>query len=85
MLPSITFCCLITSSMRAFSMSKSAEPIFLSVWAMRLQHGAGLLDLGAHLLDDLFGLRNLGIEILQLAIRFLPPLRPRNIGAAPGD
>ena len=34
MLPSITFCCLITSSMRAFSMSKSAAPIFLSVWAM---------------------------------------------------
>ena len=34
MLPSITFCCLMTSSMRAFSMSKSAAPIFLSVWAI---------------------------------------------------
>ena len=37
----------------------------------RLQHGAGLLDLGAHLLDDLFGLRNLGIEILKCRHEFL--------------
>ena len=31
----------------------------------RVEHGAGLLDLRAHVLDDLFGPGNLGIEILQ--------------------
>ena len=33
-LPSMTFCCFSTSSMRAFSMSKSVAPIFWSVLAI---------------------------------------------------
>ena len=37
-------------------------------------HGAGLLDLGAHLLDDLLGLGNLGIEILQCRHMVSPQL-----------
>ena len=38
----------------------------------RVEHGAGLLDLGAHVLDDLLGLGNFGIEILQCRHRGLP-------------
>jgi hypothetical protein len=40
------------------------RPILASVLA-NLSRTAGLLDLGAHLLDDLFGLLDLGVEILQ--------------------
>ena len=50
MLPSITFCCLSTSWMRAFSMSKSACADLLVRCGELVEHVAGLLDLGAHLL-----------------------------------
>lgn len=38
----------------------------------RVEHGAGLLDLSAHVLHDLIGLGNFGIEILQCRHRSLP-------------
>ena len=73
--------------MRAFSMSKSAAPIFSSRLGELLQHAAGLVDLGAHLLDDLLGLGDLGIEVLQCRHRALSPgwLRWREYMGVAGD
>ena len=45
-----------------------------------VEHGAGLLDLGAHLLHDLLGLGNLGIEVLQCRHIGLSRLRMMRCG-----
>ena len=71
MLPSITFCCLMhVLDAGVLDVEIGGADLLVGLGDL-VQHGAGLLDLGAHFLHDLFGLRDLGIEILKCRHEFL--------------